>query len=235
MIENDSLTSQPNKLATFFFHGKTSVAIIVLIMLLATVLIPGVGALIPMVITVTALLCCLKSGSNRLMGLTRPDSVARTILFGAITGIVLQLAFNIVLDPLFERITGSQLDLSNWDKMKGDFPRYLLWLVIGWVIGGFLEELSFRGYLITRVQHLLGRNTLSATIAVLASAIPFGIAHMYQDWAGALSAAAMGACFAVLFIRSRYNLWIPILAHGFANTTDLTLIYLDLQKAFRLF
>ncbi|PKK81983.1 MAG: hypothetical protein CVT49_16000 [candidate division Zixibacteria bacterium HGW-Zixibacteria-1] len=235
MTENGLMTSPPSKLASFFFHNKMSVAAIVLVMVLATMLIAGFGALIPIIITLVALLVCLKDGSVKLIGLTRPQSWPMTVLLGAVIGVALQMAFNILFDPLFELITGSQLDLSNVDNVRGDFPRYLVWLGIGWVIGGFLEELSFRGYMITRIRFLLGGNAVGTTVAVLASSIPFGIAHMYQDWAGALSAGVMGLCFALLFIRSHYNLWLPILVHGFANTTDLTLIYFDLQQAFRLF
>ena len=203
--------------------------------MLATMLIAGFGALISIIIAIVALLVGLKNGSAKLIGLTRPKSWPMTILLGVVIGVALQMIFNILLDPLFELMTGSQLDLSNVDKVQGDFPRYLLWLGIGWIFGGFLEELSFRGYIITRIRFLLGGNAVGTTVAILASAIPFGMAHMYQDWAGVLSAGAMGICFAILFIGSRYNLWLLMLVHGFANTTDLTLIYLDLQRAFRLF
>ena len=235
VVENETLAPQPSKRLSFFFYNKVSVTALVLIMILATVLIPGFGALIPVLITLAALLCCLKEGSNKLLGLTRPESLRKTLLIGAVGGIGLQMAFNILVDPLFELIAGSPLDLSNVDNVKGNVLIYVVWLAIGWVIGGFLEELSFRGYLITRIRFLLGRNFVGTSVAVLASIVPFGIAHVYQGWAGVLSAAVMGLCFAVFFIRSNYNLWLPILVHGFANTTDLTLIYLGVQQTFRLF
>jgi membrane protease YdiL (CAAX protease family) len=235
MSEIESLASPPSKLASFFFHAKPSVAAIIIIMVLATTLIPGFGALIPILVTLVALLACLKAGCAKLLGLTRPVSWPKTLVLGAIIGIGLQMLFNVILDPLFELISGSQINLSNVDNVEGNFPIYAAWLGVGWVIGGFLEELSFRGYMITRIRYLIGKNAVGTTIAVLASAIPFGIAHMYQDWAGAISAAVMGACFAVVFIRSGYNLWMPILVHGFTNTTDLTLIYLGLERTFRLF
>ena len=235
MAENGPLTAPPSRLASFFFYNKMSVTAIVLVMVIATMLIAGFGALVPTIITLVALLACLKDASAKLLGLKTPHSWPMTVLLGAIIGIALQMAFNIFFDPLFEQITGSQLDLSNVENVKGNFPKYLFWLGIGWVIGGFLEELSFRGYIITRIRFLLGRNVPGTIIAILASSIPFGIAHMYQDWAGVLSAGVMSICFALLFIKSRYNLWLPILVHGFANTTDLTLIYLNLQQAFRMF
>jgi len=235
MSEIESLAQPPSGLTSFFFYNKQSVAAILIIMILATSLISGFGALIPVLISLVALFGCLKAGSAKLLGLKRQASWPRTILIGAAIGIALQMLFHVVLDPVFELISGSQLDLSNVENVEGNFPVYALWLAIGWVIGGFLEELSFRGYMITRIRYLLGENAVGTTIAVLATAIPFGIAHAYQDSAGAISAAVMGACFAVVFIRSGYNLWIPILVHGFANTTDLTLIYLGLERSLRLF
>ena len=235
MSEIESLTLRPSGLTSFFFYNKRSVAAIIIIMILATTLISGFGALIPILISLVALFTCLKSGSAKLLGLSRPASWTTTILLGAAIGIGLQMLFHVVLDPLFELISGSQLDLSNVQNVQGNFPVYAAWLAVGWVIGGFLEELSFRGYMITRIRHLLGENAVGTTIAVLATAIPFGIAHLYQDSAGAIGAAVMGACFAVVFIKSGYNLWIPILVHGFANTTDLTLIYLGLERSLLLF
>jgi membrane protease YdiL (CAAX protease family) len=34
----------------------------------------------------------------------------------------------------------------------------------------------------------------------------------------------------ILFIWSGYNLWLPILTHGFIDTVGLTMIYLNADK-----
>lgn len=234
MEDREHTTPPPSKLSAFFFHNKISVAILVVVMVLATLAIPGSGALIPMILTLVALLGCLRAGSARMIGLSRPESWGRTLLVGAGLGIGLQVAFHLVVDPAFEMLTGSKLDVSALDPVKGNVMMYVIWLAIGWIVGGLLEELSFRGYLISRIRYLLGAGALGTTIAVLASAVPFGIAHMYQGWAGVLSATTMGLCFALIYVKSGSRLWIAILAHGFANTTDITLIYLEVYGAFRL-
>jgi membrane protease YdiL (CAAX protease family) len=237
MTENNSSaqTEAPSKFASFFFHNKASLTVILLIMILATILLPGAGAVVPIVITVIALLGSLRYGSVKMLGLNRPSSWPKTLFLGAVVGIAVQMLFNILLDPIFELITGTHIDLSNLANIQGNFTNYIFWITIGWVIGGFFEELSFRGYIITRVRSIIGENSLGTTIAILLSVIPFGIAHLYQDWAGVLSACFMGFYFALLYIRNRYNLWLPILVHGFANMTDITLIYFGLSDTFRLF
>lgn len=235
MSDHETITSSPSKLASFFFQNKISVSIIVTVLMLAPVLIPGVGALVPIIFTLVALISCLKSGSVKLIGLKRPKSWMRTILLGAFLGFSLEILFHTLLEPLFEIVTSSQVDLSNLDNVKGNIPNFILMLIVGWGVGGFLEEMSFRGYIIPRIRMLLGENRLSTTIAVLVSAIPFGLAHMYQGWAGVLTTGVMGFCFALIFVKNNYNVWLPIMVHGFANTIGITVIYFDLVGAFRLF
>jgi membrane protease YdiL (CAAX protease family) len=84
------------------------------------------------------------------------------------------------------------------------------------------------------VWRLAGDAGYGTILAVVLSVVPFGIAHLYQGWAGVLSTGMMGLCFALIFVRNRTNLWIPILAHGFANTVGVTVIFLDWSEKLRL-
>ena len=229
------MISRPAAITSFFFHNRLSLSVLVSIMVLTPILIPGIGVLLPMFLALCALFIGIKSGSAAMLGFRRPSSWPRLILQGAVIGLLAQLLFSSLLDPILELITGTNIDLSNLDGIKGNLSSYLVMLLIGWVIGGVLEELAFRGYLMTRVRTLLGENFTGTTVAVLLSAVPFGIAHMYQDWAGVFSTMIMGLILALLFVRSRYNLLLPMLVHGFANTFGITLIYLDMAEALRLF
>ena len=122
------------------------------------------------------------------------------------------------------------IDLSNFEEMRGNFPNFIVWLIVGWVIGGFLEEFTFRGYLITRLVKIFGEGALSMTLAILLTSLAFGLAHSYQGASGMISTGSFALFFGYIFIKSRYNIWIPIMAHGFANTVGLFLIYTDLDK-----
>ncbi|KAA3636187.1 MAG: CPBP family intramembrane metalloprotease [Calditrichaeota bacterium] len=234
-MNEQTKTTQPSSLTNFFFYNKVSVSIIVLIMTLSASFISGIGALVSMGLMLLALVLCLKDGSVKMLGLTKPKSFGKTLLLGAVIGFSLQMVFKVIFDPLFEQLTGSQIDLSMLEELPGNLPLYLIWIAIGWIIGGFLEEMSFRGYLIPRVKYLLGGGTAATVIAILASGIPFGIAHLYQGWAGVLSTGIFGILFGILFVLNKENVWLPIFIHGFANMTDLTLIYLGYGDSLSLF
>jgi hypothetical protein len=114
--------------------------------------------------------------------------------------------------------------------MRGHLSNYLIMLAIGWVVGGFLEEMLFRGYLLKRIRLVLGESPGAVAVAVLLPAVAFGLAHSYQDIAGMISTGLIGALFGAVFVWERGNLWLPIMVHGFTNVTGITLIYLSGDK-----
>ena len=190
-------------------------------------LVPSLGVLLAMLFVFIALFVGKKEKSFNAIGFKKQDSWTKTILIGALLGIGIQIFYIIVFDPLIEKITGTPIDLSNLDNMRGDFGRFVGWIVIGFGIGGFLEEITFRGYLITRLTKVLGEKPGQLVFIVLVTSVSFGIAHLYQDISGMISTGSFAIFFGIIFIKSNYNLWYPILAHGFANTASVLLIYLD--------
>jgi membrane protease YdiL (CAAX protease family) len=147
-----------------------------------------------------------------------------------ILGVILQFAYSIIFDPLIEKLTGTPIDLSGFDSMRGNLPLFLVWLVIGIGFGGFLEEITFRGYLITRLKLIIGDSPLSLIIILLLTSVSFGLAHLYQDWSGVISTGSFAFIFGIIFIQSKYNLWMPILTHAFANVVGLSLIYTNYDR-----
>jgi membrane protease YdiL (CAAX protease family) len=62
-------------------------------------------------------------------------------------------------------------------------------------------------------------------LALLISSMVFGLVHMYQDWSGVLVTGLFGFVFGAAYLWSGRNLWIPIIAHGMADTLGFILIY----------
>jgi membrane protease YdiL (CAAX protease family) len=75
------------------------------------------------------------------------------------------------------------------------------------VTNGTAEEIIFRGYLILRFTALTGRFW-----AVVLSSALFGLAHVYQGTASALSIGCLGLLFALIYVQTR-SLVIPIIWH----------------------
>jgi membrane protease YdiL (CAAX protease family) len=85
-------------------------------------------------------------------------------------------------------------------------------MVVSFAVSGFLEELVTRGYLIPRLEQLLG----SGLKAVLVSAVVFASYHAYQGAAGLLHTFFLGLLFGTAFLVLR-RLWPLALAHAAYN------------------
>lgn len=74
--------------------------------------------------------------------------------------------------------------IASLELTGGSWSGALGLIVTGWLVGGFAEELFFRGYLILAVKNLLGDGKWATVLAVLASILGFAYAHRYQGWVG---------------------------------------------------
>lgn len=153
------------------------------------------------------------------LGLRRPKSIwitlAQMIVTFVGTGVVLYFAYQFA-GLYFEK---AETTVSRFGDMEGNLPLYLWWVLLGWICGGFFEEMLFRGFFINRVETMLGRHWLSTTVAIVFQAAIFGLIHFYYQGAfGAITifaaACFIGFCY-VLFGR---NLWPLILSHGLLDT-----------------
>ncbi|MEO9467596.1 CPBP family intramembrane glutamic endopeptidase [Parasphingorhabdus sp.] len=118
---------------------------------------------------------------------------------------------------------------GRFDNLPGNFPVFLFWLAIGWIIGGFTEEVLFRGVLFSRFEHLFTGVPFAAFLAIACQAFLFGQGHhYYQGMAGWVANGAVGVMSGVLYLKFGRNLWPLMLSHGLTNTIGLTLLYLGL-------
>lgn len=153
------------------------------------------------------------------LGLRRPQNgwimLAQAAFTFIGTAVVLYLAYQVV-GLYFEKTVTT---VTRFGDMEGNLGLFLWWVLLGWVFGGLFEEMLFRGFLLGRVEAILGKHWLSTTFAILFQAAVFGVIHFYYQGAfGALTifaaACFIGFCY-VLFGR---NLWPLVLSHGVLNT-----------------
>jgi len=98
------------------------------------------------------------------------------------------------------------------------------WIGVGWVHGGFLEELLNRGFLLARLEALFGQRKWSTVLAVLLLVAFFGLGHAYQGVGGMVSSGFSALVFFGVYFWSKRNLWAAILAHGCYDTVGWLLI-----------
>jgi uncharacterized protein len=63
-------------------------------------------------------------------------------------------------------------------------------------------------------------------MAVLLSAVLFGVSHISQGLSGVISNFLGAIVYGILYVLAGWNLWVPILAHGLEDTIGFLLIFL---------
>ena len=161
------------------------------------------------------------------LGLSPPSSWVNTILLGLILGLAIQLLSTIFLEPWLETLTGHAQDLSQLDAFKDSWLTAAAALLASWVMAGFLEEVIFRGFLITTLRDLLGGGAWAAVFGLIISTVLFGLSHGYQEISGVIATGFVGLLLGMLFLAAGSNLWLVIFAHGFIDTAGILLLATD--------
>jgi membrane protease YdiL (CAAX protease family) len=116
---------------------------------------------------------------------------------------------------------------ARFGHLAGNLPATVWWIAIGWLIGGFAEEMIFRGFVLNRLEALLPRGARKSVMAVLLQAFLFGAVHVYnRGLFGLLVLGTVGAVLGTFYLVFRRNLWPTILAHGLGNTLGFLALYL---------
>ncbi len=138
------------------------------------------------------------------------------------------LFYVFVLVPGITKITGTPIDYSGFDQLKGNLPYFLTFLLLVWATAGFGEEIIFRGYFMRQFVKFFGESKISIVLNIILITGFFGFMHSSQGITGQLVTWIVGALLALIFYLRKYDLWFIIAVHGFFNTIALTCIYLDL-------
>ena len=161
------------------------------------------------------------------VGFTRPDGWMRALAVGCLAGVCMEVFSTFVSVPFFSRLAGRPPDLSDFQPLVGNLELVIILMVPMWLMAAFGEEMVFRGYLMNRVAGI-GRKTPPAWLGslIVVSAF-FGSSHEAQGLTGMVQEGLAGLILGLLYLGSRRNLAVPIIAHGISNTLAFVLIYLD--------
>lgn len=171
------------------------------------------------------------------LGLKRLPSWRKALVW-TLVALALTTAAGILFESFINAAVGgaaTQAELSNsgrFEDLPGNTTAFVYWLAVAWIIGGFTEEMLFRGLLITRFETLFSYVPFGLIIAIILPAALFGQQHYYyQGIGGAFATGGVALVSGILYLLFKRNLWPLTLSHGLANTIGLTMIYTGLQPA----
>ena len=149
-------------------------------------------------------------------------------VFAPLVAFILFAFYVFVLLPGITALTGSPIDYSFFDQLKGNIPACLIAFVLLWATAGFGEEIIFRGYFMRQFVKFFGDSKVSIVLNIVLFACFFGFMHSYQGITGQLISGITGALIALIFYLRKYDLWFVIAVHGFFDTYGLICAYLGL-------
>jgi len=159
------------------------------------------------------------------LGFSLPEGVGRSIAIGVVAGLAMELFAAFVTTPWISGLFGVEPDYSDLKGIQGNLGLLLIFLALSWTLAAFGEEICFRGFLMKRLAQVFGDGR-AAWIAslVLASAL-FGWGHTEQGVSGWIQEGLSGLALGILFLGTKRNLVVPIVAHGVSNMLAFILIY----------
>lgn len=131
------------------------------------------------------------------------------------------LAYSPIADRLATRLIAKPPTLGVFRVLQKSRLKLVLGIVVAWALGGFLEELVLRGFILRSIHALLSgklADPFAVGIAISIAAIAAAIVHLYQGPRAALVIAQLSILFGLLFVIDGYNLWAVILCHGLYDT-----------------
>lgn len=151
-----------------------------------------------------------------------------TLAYGIAGGVALEALELFATQPLLIRLLGRKPDLSAFDAVRGNLGLLVLGLALIWTLAAFGEEMVYRGYLMSRLADLGGRTRAAWLASLVVANAAFGLAHAYQGITGIVDEGLMGLLLGAMYLGSRRNLAIPIIAHGVQDTVDALLLFLGM-------
>ncbi|HET6996035.1 MAG TPA: type II CAAX endopeptidase family protein [Chitinophagaceae bacterium] len=178
------------------------------------------------VVCLAVIILYLRSQKRTLqdLGLKRNGLTAHTFVVGILLAL-LWIAFNKwVYHPFITHFFAVE-PYTEYDFIRNKLSNLIITLIAAWLIGGFYEEIVFRGFIQTTIREWFVKSRHSFWLAGLLTSILFGLYHWQQGIFGIIPSALGGLFWTFLLWRYKGNLWYPIISHAIFDTTALTMIY----------
>jgi membrane protease YdiL (CAAX protease family) len=158
------------------------------------------------------------------VGFKRPDSWLRAGL-GAGALYLAMMAMSRWLVPVLADWLHAEDQPSFMRYILGRPSQFVLWLVIGWLVGGFGEELLFRGFLLERAGTATLRGPLGHALGIVGQALLFGSLHLYSGAFAFVHSFVFAVVSGLAYFAVGRNLWPLIVVHGAWNSVGICGLY----------
>jgi CAAX protease family protein len=160
----------------------------------------------------------VRDGRLSSIGLKRPASWRRIFLIASLAAVVRILLGQFVIEPTTGLFLPPPSAPKFANEIAGNVKVALLALLIVWTFAAFGEEISYRGYLLTRAADVGRRSITAYWLGIVLVSVLFGYGHYYKGTAGIIDSGIAGLILGTAYMLAGRNLWTTILAHGFIDT-----------------
>jgi membrane protease YdiL (CAAX protease family) len=101
------------------------------------------------------------------------------------------------------------------EQLAGTAADAAMFALVAIIAGGIREELQ-RAFLLRRFERSLG----GAAVGVVVLSVAFGLGHYTQGWDAVITTGALGAFWAVVYLRRRSSV-APIISHAGFNSLEI--------------
>ncbi len=162
--------------------------------------------------------------SLRAVGLRWPTPAWRAVVVAIVLYAVMYAISRWLLPILVEWLQPSRRP-SFLGHLRGNAVAVAFWLAVAWLVGGLCEEGLFRGFLLNRVEALLGGSKAALVVAILAQAALFGLLHFYAGAFAMLYASIFGIVNGIAYVIAGRNLVPLIFVHAIWDTSAFVSVY----------
>ena len=160
----------------------------------------------------------LRDGRWSAMGFKRPALWRRIFLIALSAAALRILLGQFVVEPITGFFWPAPTAPALANEIAGNVKIALLALLLVWTFAAFGEEISYRGYLLTRAADIGERSTTSYWFGIVLVSILFGYGHYYKGPSGMVDSGVAGLILGTAYMLAGRNLWASILTHGFIDT-----------------
>jgi membrane protease YdiL (CAAX protease family) len=150
----------------------------------------------------------------------------KAVIIGSLAGVLIFVLLQYLFFPLLRIIIQIEpARLDGFKQVRHHTGNYIFFVLMGFLGGGFYEELIFHGFIFTRLEKMIpGRHKI--LVAFLSTNIIFGLYHFQLGPSGVLNAFLAGCAYHAVMLKYNRNLWYSFFAHGIFDLIAFTYIYL---------